>query len=78
MWEKVVEYGLGIVDKVLGLFKSQADANSNAVVKQSGVDAEKSASLSAQVKVVQAENKALVNAPSTEAGTISDLSKGAF
>jgi hypothetical protein len=69
---------LGILNKILGFFSSQSDANAAAVQEQDGVDAERSASLAAQVKTLEAEQKAAASAAATTDQTIADLRKGGF
>lgn len=67
---------LSILDKVLGLFSKQGDANAAAVSKQGGVDAERSASLAAQNTALQAQVAAAVNAPKTTDDVIARADKG--
>lgn len=70
MWTAILD----IVDKVLGLFRGQQDANAAAVVKQSGVDAERAAGLATVNVTQEAQTKAIVDAPS-DAGGVADLAR---
>lgn len=70
MWTAILD----IVDKVLGLFRGQQDANAAAVVKQSGVDAERAAGLATVNATQEAQTKAIVDAPS-DAGGVADLAR---
>lgn len=70
MWTAILD----IVDKVLGLFRGQQDANAAAVVKQSGIDAERAAGLATVNATQEAQTKAIVDAPS-DAGGVADLAR---
>jgi hypothetical protein len=63
---------------VLGLFSKQGDANSTAVIRQAGVDAEESASLTKSVEIAHSQTAAVIDAPTDEAGTIDAMRKGGF
>lgn len=64
----------GAIKAALGLAQSQADANKAAVVKQSGIDAERAAGLATVNATQEAQAKAIVDAPS-DAGGVADLAR---
>lgn len=73
MWAAIAS-ALKVIGEALGLFKSQADANAAAVVKQSGIDAERAAGLATVNATQDAQTKAIVDAPS-DAGGVADLAR---
>lgn len=74
----LVTAALNFVAGLLGLGNKQADANAAAALRQGGVDAQRSADLSAEVKILQAENKAILNVTSNEASMIDAMERRTF